>query len=466
MTTQPGSRASGPSRRGFLGGAAGVALGLAGLRRAALGGARDVPVQALGPLIADPAGIFDLPRDFGYRVLSRAGEAMDDGFLVPPRHDGMAALAGPGGKTYLVRNHENAAGAGGAFGPENRLLERVPADRLYDAGADGIVCLGGTTTLVFDTATQRLERHWLSLAGTLVNCAGGATPWGSWISCEETTARAAGSLQRDHGYCFEVPIAAEGLVEPRPLRALGRFKHEAVAVDPISGCVYLTEDVYDGLFYRFLPSAPGDLAAGGKLQALRVRGAESLDTRNWNRLTRVPPGEALEVDWVDLADPEAPDDDLRKRGFVDGAARFARGEGVHHALGAVWFTCTTGGRAKLGQIWRYEPSPFEGTRKERSARGKLALFLEPDEASTLENCDNLCAAPFGHLVVCEDGPESDRLLGVTAEGRVYELGRNAHSAGELAGCTFAPDGTTLFVNSQEAGITLAITGPWERAAAI
>jgi hypothetical protein len=452
-----------------LGAAAGLALGLGGLRRATFAGAQDEPAQALGPLLPDPAGIFELPRGFEYRVLSRAGEEMDDGLLVPERHDGMAAFAAPDGRTVLVRNHENAAGAGGAFGPDNARLERLAPELLYDpAGREGggAACLGGTTTLVFDTATQTLERHWLSLAGTLVNCAGGPTPWGTWISCEETTARANDVLRRDHGYCFEVSASAAELAPPRPLPALGRFKHEAAAIDPLSGCVYLTEDVLDGLFYRFVPSAPGDLAAGGRLQALRVRGAGSLDTRNWHALTQVPTGEALEVDWVDLDDVAAPDDDLRARGFLAGAARFARGEGVHHALGAVWFTCTLGGRAKLGQVWRYTPSPLEGTRKEREQRATLQLFLEPAEASTMESCDNLCAAPWGHLVVCEDGPQHDRLLGVTPAGEVYELARNAGGTGELAGCTFAPDGTTLFVNVQDSGLTLAITGPWERAAAL
>ena len=423
-------------------------------------------MEALGPLVPDPAGVFDLPRGFEYRAFSRAGEEMDDGLLVPERHDGMAAFPGPGGKTLLVRNHENAAGQGGAFGPGNARLASVPADKLYDRAGGPVVCLGGTTTLVYDTERQRLERHWLSLAGTLVNCAGGATPWGSWISCEETTARAGDVLQRDHGYCFEVRADAEDLQAPAPLPGLGRFRHEALAVDPRSGCVYLTEDMFDGLFYRCVPSSPGNLAQGGNLQALRVRDADSLDTRNWHALSHVPAGEALEVDWVDLDRIDAPEDDLRARGFLDGAARFARGEGVLYAGGDVWFTCTTGGRAKLGQLWRYTPSPFEGTRREREERGRLSLFLEPAESSVMESCDNLCAAPWGHLLVCEDGPDHDRLLGITPAGVVYELGRNAKNTGELAGCTFSPDGGTLFVNEYEGGVTLAITGPFERARAI
>ncbi|MEM7308237.1 MAG: alkaline phosphatase PhoX [Planctomycetota bacterium] len=456
------------NRRNFLTAATATGLAFTSLGRAA-GGAyapgapRPRATDGLGPLVPDPEGFFDLPAGFEYRVLSRVGEEMDDGLLVPPRHDGMAAFAGEDGRTVLVRNHENPPGQGGAFGESNDRLERVPADKLYDVGVEGTACLGGTTTLVYNTETQELEKHWLSLAGTIVNCAGGPTPWGSWISCEEVVLSAEGPLQREHGYCFEVPAGPEGLVDPVPLVGLGRFRHEAIAVDPLSGCVFLTEDVHDGLFYRFVPSQPGDLAAGGKLQALRVREAPSLDTRNWHRLTQVPPGEELTVDWVDLDDVEAPLDDLRHRGFLAGAARFTRGEGVWFGGGSIWFTCTSGGESKLGQIWRYTPSKYEGDRKERMHRGTLALFLEPNDGGVLENCDNLCVAPWGHLVVCEDGGDDDYLRGVTLDGEVYQLARNAADFGELAGCVFSPDGSTLFVNSQKQGVTLAVTGPWEKA---
>ncbi len=473
------------SRRTFLRGAAAVGVAMMGLPRWAMAGPAQgrgrrstEGLEGLGPLIPDPAGILDLPEGFTYWTLSSAGEKMDDGLLVPARHDGMAAFAGENGRTVLVRNHENRVGLGAPFGDANELLAGVDLTKLFDAGHPERACLGGTTTVVVDLAERRVEKHWMSLAGTLVNCAGGPTPWGSWISCEETVSKAGGPLQRDHGWCFEVPADHEGLVDPVPLVGLGRFKHEAVAIDPASGCVYLTEDRSDGLLYRFIPDQPGSLGEGGKLQALRVRGASSVDTSNTSSFTRIEPGEEIEVDWVDLDDPEAPADDLRKRGFLAGAARFSRGEGIWYGNGAVYFACTAGGAARKGQVWKYVPSPNEGRireqgeqrgrrgrrgRRELRESGKLSLLLEPNDASTLENCDNLCVAPWGHLVICEDGNEDDRVLGATPEGRIYVIARNAGNHSELAGATFSPDGSTLFFNIQTSGLTVAVTGPWDRA---
>ena len=110
-------------------------------------------------------------------------------------------------------------------------------------GSGELPCLGGTTTLVYDTRTQTLEKHFLSLIGTIRNCAGGLTPWNTWITCEETMQKAEGTYDADHGYNFEVPASADiGLADPIPLKAMGRFNHEAVAVDPKTGIVYETED--------------------------------------------------------------------------------------------------------------------------------------------------------------------------------------------------------------------------------
>jgi hypothetical protein len=455
------------TRRRFLGAAA-VTLGLAGLRSAfgyddrylARGDDR------YGALIRDPAGILALPAGFSYRIFSRAGEVMDDGFVVPGLHDGMAAFAAPGGHTLLVRNHEvgwDAPGAKGPFGPAYELLDHLDPSRIFDPGDErSRPALGGTTTLLYDTARQRLVGHRLSLAGTLRNCAGGPTPWGSWLTCEETVARTGDGRLRDHGWVFEVPaVWGDPPVRPIALRAMGRFNHEAVAVDGGSGALFLTEDRDDGLFYRFLPDEPGNLVAGGRLQALAVVERPSLDTRNW-RWPRLPTGQALAVRWIDLDDVESPEDDLRYRGFAAGAARFARGEGIWAGDDGIYMACTNGGSERLGQIWRYRPSPAEGRRGEEGAPARIELFVEPNDSTLVENADNLTVAPWGDLVVCEDGTGDDYLVGVTPEGALYRLAHSMSSTGEFAGACFSPDGSTLFVNMQTRGWTLGIRGPWHR----
>jgi secreted PhoX family phosphatase len=453
------------SRRRFLGSAAAVSLGFTGLACSqdpvSLG--RIAPPRDFGPLIDDPDGIIALPAGFSYRIVSRRGERMDDGFFVPARHDGMATFAGPDGMTLLVRNHEQTESASldsGAFGPDLALLDRLDPSRLYDSGRGAAPPLGGTTTLLYDTVGQRLVSHHLSLAGTLWNCAGGPTPWGSWVSCEETVARAGGPFAKDHGYVFEVPARIDGLpVLPVPLKEMGRFTHEAVAVHPPTGIVYQTEDLSDGLLYRFLPNVPGRLIEGGRLQALAVRDQPRLDTRNFEG-RGIEPGVTMPVEWIDLDNVESPDDDLRYRGHADGAARFARGEGIFYGDGEVFVACTNGGEARKGQIWRYIPSRAEGSDGEGDEPGTLELFIEPNDGTMIENADNITVAPWGDLIVCEDGTGDDYLVGVTPDGEIYKLARNLNGNGEFAGACFSPDGSTLFVNMQVDGWTLAITGPW------
>lgn len=459
------------SRRDFVRQAAAVSAGFGGLQLFVLTGctgerpgARALRSVEFGPLVPDPDGIFDLPAGFTYRVIARFGETMDDGFLVPHRPDGMAAFPGPDGTTILICNHEVDAGKEdreSAFGKDFVLAPALDASDFYDPGKDGHPAGGGTTTIVYDTVHQRRIRQFLSLAGTCTNCAGGPTPWNSWLSCEETTIRPHGPFVRDHGYVFEVPATAEPrLARPLPIKPMGRFEHEAIAIDPASGVVYETEDRADGLLYRYLPDVAGDLHAGGRLQALAVRARPGFDTRNWTA-SLVTPGDVLSVEWIDCDDVEAPEDDLRHRGHARGAARFARGEGMWYGNGVVYFACTEGGPAKIGQIWKYTPSPAEGTPSESAEPGTLELFIESTDPGVLENADNLTVAPWGDLFVCEDSSDGDHLVGITPAGELYRFGRNALSESELAGVTFSPDGSTLFVNLQDDGLTLAITGPWE-----
>ncbi len=462
------------SRRYFLRTAGAVTLGFAGFRSLAAQHANALPSEAdipygFGDLIPDPNGLIDLPKGFAYTEFSRGGEIMDDKLFVPFGHDGMAAFPGPNRKTILVRNHElNTDHMDyGPYGPELKYLSRVTTNHFYDFGKGQIPGVGGTTTLVYDTEKQELESHFLSLTGTFRNCAGGPTPWNSWVTCEETTLLAGQVLEKDHGYNFEVPATPKPkLADPTPLKAMGRFRHEAIAVDPNSGAVYQTEDVGDSCIYRYLPNQPGALAEGGKLQALGVRDRKGLDTRNHleteteNRPNpTVPVGETLEVVWIDLDEVESPHDDLRHRAVEKGAAIFARGEGMWYGNDAVYFACTTGGAAELGQVWKYIPSPSEGTVEENQSPGRLELFIEPNDGNLVKKSDNLTVSPWGDLVLCEDGDGINTLVGVTPKGKIYKFGR-ARTDTEFAGATFSPDGSTFFVNLQNMGVTLAITGPW------
>ncbi len=445
------------TRRHFLRTAAATGLAFTGLQRLALAGGLYPHLDdgALGPRRPDATGLLELPEGFTAHAFSTVGETMDDGLRVPGLHDGMAAFPGADGTTILVRNHELDIGMRGAFPWGDK------PDGVFDLTTSA-PCPGGTTTVVYDTARRALLRHHLSLGGTLRNCAGGPTPWNSWLTCEETVRMAGESCGRDHGWVFEVPAAARQRVPAAPLRALGRFNHEAAAVEPSSEVVYLSEDQPDSLLYRFVPDTRRDLSAG-RLQALVVRDRPGLWTHNWEGHPRIDVGETLPVEWIDLDDVESLGDDLRHRGAARGAARFARGEGLWSGLGAIWFACTLGGRKAKGQIWRYTPSPVEGRPGERERPAGLQLHIQPDDAAIMENCDNITVAPFGHLIACEDGPDGNRLLGVTPAGRVYVIARNLASRGEFAGACFSPDGTTLFVNLQWTGHTVAITGPWARA---
>ena len=456
------------SRRHFLRNCGFAAAGLLGLRNFAdaisvLDPGEVADGVGYGPLVLDPNRILDLPKGFSYRVISKAGERMQDGLLVPGKHDGMAAFPGPQGKTILVRNHEVAPEKTkyGPYGERNQLLKNLADEQLYDPGRRKTPGLGGTTTLVYDTRSQQLEKHFLSLAGTDRNCAGGATPWNSWISCEETVVRKEGSIEKDHGYNFEVPATYQTkLARPLALKAMGRFNHEAIAVDPRTSIAYQTEDRKDGLIYRYIPDAPGKLAAGGRLQSLAIKGSRSLDTRNWGLGPRILVGQNFAVEWVDLKNTDSPSDDLRLQGFANGCARFACGEGMWYGQGSVFFTCTIGGSGKSGQIWRLTPSAFEGTPDEKKNPGYLELFIEPNNPDRLANPDNIAVSPRGEVYLCEDNARNDHIVGVTQSGALFKFAKNAMNDSEFGGATFSPDGTTFFVNIQTPGLTLAITGKW------
>lgn len=456
------------SRRAFLGASA-ASLAFAGYARAQEEMSEDTyrnEVEGYGPLQEDPYRIFDLPAGFSYRIISQGGETMDDGLLVPDKFDGMGSFGLGPDRVILVRNHELKV-TDRNFGPLGlgRRLTGLDKTKAYDLDDDGFALPGGTTTLVYNLKTGRTEKQHLSLTGTTVNCAGGVTPWGSWLSCEEVTTQAGFNVGKDHGYVFEVPSRAKGLVQAVPLKALGRFKHEAACVDPRTGIVYLTEDKDDSLLYRLITAAPGELLKGGRLQALGfVEEPEGCDTRNWEGATGMAPGSWRKARWIDLDDVEAPDDDLRLRGAQGGAAIFARGEGIFWGNNELYFTCTSGGAGGAGQIMRYVPSAREGHPDEKDAPGRVQLFVESADRNVLDYADNITIAPWGHIIACEDrysDVERNHLKGITPEGKVYTIGRNVFRGNaELAGVCFSPDGSTMFLNIYQPGITLAITGPW------
>ena len=423
-----------------------------------------------GPLRPDPDRILDLPDGYSYAIVSRAGERMDDGLLVPHAHDGMATFSGEDGRIILVCNHEltpayfvQSAFADGLNKPPDTVTNKI-----YDQGAGKTPGAGGTTTTIYNPETRTTERQYLSLAGTELNCAGGPTPWGSWLSCEECFESPGNGLSagrivhrdKKHGYVFEVPSNAQGLVEPIPIRAMGRFEHEATAVHEPTGIVYMTEDRHHSLFYRYIPNVPGKLHEGGKLQALMIDEQPALMTHNWSSETQIVPGESLATRWIDLDKVDSDKNDLRLRGATLGAATFARGEGLCNANGDMVFTCTIGGPARLGQVFAYRPSPQEGQALEGDDPGQLTLIAEATHESIMRNADNIIFSPWGDLIVCEDTSSHCGLVGIRPDGSQYQLADNAHTNSELAGACFSADGKTLFVNIQYPGMTLAITGPF------
>jgi len=402
---------------------------------------------AYGPLIPDPAGMLDLPAGFSYRLLSSLGNPMDDGGTVPDKADGMGCFDLGNGEIALVRNHELVPGDG-AGGPIAKGF----------GTRDGTIVPGGTTNIVLDAATLEVKRQFRTLGGTIRNCSGGVTPWNTWLTCEESPTgpgqRYGDGLARNHGWVFEVPANATGLVDPVPLTAMGRFNHEAACVDPETGMAYLTEDRDDGVLYRFVPKERGNLRAGGKLQAMVVDGIA--DTRNWNAPT-MPVQQLYEVRWVDLENVEAPQDDLRMRAAAKGAAIVARGEGIHMGTDELYVCSTSGGNRRLGQIFKLIPG--RGRRPDM-----VELFFESESEDQFNFGDNLTVAPNGHLIVCEDqytDVVDNHLRGITPDGRAYAFGRLTMQT-ELAGGGFSPDGKWFFVNAYSPTRTVAITGPWDR----
>ncbi|MEO9634071.1 MAG: alkaline phosphatase PhoX [Parasphingorhabdus sp.] len=462
------------SRRDFIRSAQAVGLFYASFSIA--GCARAHSANVGFKLVTDPAKRLDLPEGFSYTLVSETGGVMSDGFFRPGRPDGMACFAHPDStdKCILMRNHENwnSIPHGNPFGKGNELLDRVSDSQLYDRKKDGSPFFGGVTKLVYDLKEKRMEKDFLVLTGTAANCAGGPTPWGSWLSCEEEMLKPEEGPGKYHGFVFETPSDATGLIDAIPLKAMGRFTHEAASVDPKTGIVYMTEDARHGLLYRFIPAVKGELHKGGRLQALVLTNRKAAITSNWPKdwggtgPDSFTVGQDHVAEWIDLDDVEAPEGDLAHRGHAAGAAQFMRGEGLDYAVrtdgttGDFYFTCTEGGPQRVGQIWRYTPD--QGPDSGPESGGSLQLFFESTSADSLDMCDNMVVAPWNDIILCEDGRGDQYLRGLSPDGKIYDIARNAHKdQSEFCGACFSPDGQTMFVNVQEPGYTYAITGPWE-----
>ena len=485
------------SRRGFLAGSASLVATLAALqaRRSVAGtrASRFVP-GPYGPLRPTPdletgLPLIYLPEGFEYRSYSWSGDPMTDGTPAPDAHDGMGVVAARGSgddlEVTLVRNHER--GFASPILAPGRYDASTPQGQAFAPG-------GGTTTLTFR------GRRWTgakpSLGGTIYNCAGGATPWGTWLSCEETVIDLSTKGGRRHGYVFEVRAdAAE--TTAKPITGMGRMLHEAVAIDPATGIAYLTEDeAWNSGFYRYVANAKrigaGSYEAGGRLQAARVSGRANADLR-------VPAiGDVHAIDWVDIDNPDGDPGKtpagisaitVRASGpFLQAWARgglvLSRGEGICHHGGKLYLVDTEAGRNAEGHpghgegaVWEYDP-------REQT----LTAIFVADSQQVGDNMDNVTASPRGGLLLCENGDAvtdeygtGTRLIGLTADGDSYAFAKNNidltleeqvasgkrifadyYRASEWAGACFEPGGEVLFVNIQVPGITFAIWGPWER----
>ena len=383
------------SRRAFLTRtlAASAAIGLApaGWRRV-FAGTADIGESPYGPLGDPDANGVRLPAGFSARLLATTGEIVSGtDYEWHGQPDGGATFAAPDGGWIYANNSE------------------LNGNR------------GGVSAIKFDVDGEVVDAYRI-LARTKWNCAGGATPWGTWLSCEEHRA----------GVVWECnPFAAgQGIARP----ALGKFPHEAAAVDPNTGYVYLTEDHGRSRLYRFRPDSPGDLSAG-------TLEAAAIDPLGY-------------VTWVTV-----PQDRPYRGGNT---SEFNRGEGAWFSGGHLYF-CTTADH----RVWALDvASNYIEVIYDAALLGADAPLREPDNVTV--------HARSGDIYVAEDDDDLQLVLLADQFGQRIAapfLQLVGHAGSEVTGPAFTPDGTRLYVNSQRGtdggtngpGMTFEIRGPFRDA---
>ena len=453
----------GLSRRTLIGRSAatgvGVALagnlsGLFGAEASARGGRGKPGSVGYGPLVDDPAGVLSLPMGFTYTIVAQSGvTVLESGEPTPSDPDGTASFVRHGGNgSVLINNHEIS---GGEAHPVPHLTGFV-----YDLQANG-----GTTNIEVDKRGKRI-REYVSLAGTHNNCAGGRTPWETWLTCEETEA----ILGERHGYVFEVdPYDQEANCDPKPIKALGRYSHEAAAVDPHEGRIYLTEDAGNpnGLVYRFtppdsaLPLRRGSLRTladdAGELEALKAFASDGSFIPDLS--VAIEPGTTYRLEWLKVPDRDATTLSTRKQ-FAE-ITRSRKLEGMWWGDGGAYFVAsfarTTDGSAGQhdGQVWFLDPLA-------NTIELKLCFaYTASDQDNDPDGPDNITVSPYGGVMLAEDGGGVNHLVGSTESGEVFFFARNDTVVNsEFAGPNFSNDKKTLFANIQSPGYVFAIQGPF------
>jgi hypothetical protein len=376
-------------RAAVLGGTS-AALGGTLWRGAAYAAPAQPGAGPYGPLGSPDANGIRLPAGFTSRVVARSGQRV-------------------GGTSYTWHN----APDGGACYADGTGWIYVSNSEINPSGGASAVVFSATGAI---TGAHRI------LSGTRQNCAGGRTPWNTWLSCEEV----------DRGYVYETDPWG---VKPAVRRdAMGRFKHEAAAADPVRRVVYLTEDVTDGCFYRFRPTTWGDLSSG----TLEVLVAGS--------------GTSGPVTWSRVPDPSGA---TATRNQVSGAKRFNGGEGCYYANDTCWFTTKGDNR-----VWQYDAA---------AQTIELAYddSLVTGGTAPLTGVDNVTGSASGDLFVAEDGGTMDICVITPADVVAPFLRVDGQSGSEITGPAFSPDGTRLYFSSQRGttgtssgGITYEVRGPF------